>query len=279
LLAASPHSYRVVLAQRLPVVATRGILAGMHKPICAAVLSVVLILLTMAASWSGAYAGVDSPLTAAAEVGYTYSVQPTDTLWDIASAHAITVGALIAANDLSDPRLLRPGQTLWVPAPPPALAKSDASAVPAEEGPTAAPESGASVLPPGKESWPSELLSLIDESRAAAGLAPLTWSSKLARAAQGHAEDCAQRNSGSHVGSDGARLEVRLARQGFAVRRASENWANAQSVQRAFGLWWNEAPGRDPHRRNILDPKYTEIGIGVANGQWGTYFVADFAGP
>ena len=37
-------------------------------------------------------------------------------------------------------------------------------------------------------------------------------------------------------------------------------------------------PAAIPHRRNILDPKYTEIGIGVAKGSWGYYFVADFGG-
>jgi uncharacterized protein YkwD len=58
----------------------------------------------------------------------------------------------------------------------------------------------------------------------------------------------------------------------------SENWANAQNVQHAFSLWWDEKPGRDPHRRNILNPRYSEVGIGVAATQWGTYFIADFAG-
>jgi LysM repeat protein len=261
------------------VVAIRAILAAMHKPICAAVLSIVFILLTMAASWSGAHAAVDHLSAPASEVGYAYTVQHNDTLWDIAAAHGITVKALIAANNLADPRLLRPGQTLWVPASPPAIAKPGADAAPLKKGSAPKEGSGVTTLPPGKESWPPRLLSLINESRAAAGLPPLIWSPGLARAAQAHAADCARRNSGSHVGSDGALLEARIAREGLPVRGASENWANAQSVQHAFALWWNEAPGRDPHRRNILDPKYTEIGIGVANGPWGTYFVADFAGP
>ena len=100
----------------------------------------------------------------------------------------------------------------------------------------------------------------------------------LALAAQAHAEDCAQRNRGSHVGSDGAKLAARLARVGYAARTSSENWANAQSVQHTFGMWWNEPKGRDPHRRNILNPRFTEIGIGVAKGPWGYYFVADFGG-
>ena len=109
-------------------------------------------------------------------------------------------------------------------------------------------------------------------------MAALTWSPELAAAAQAHADDCAQRNRGSHVGSDGAKLAARLARIGYAARTSSENWANAQSVQHTFGMWWNEPKGRDPHRRNILNPRFTEIGIGVARGSWGYYFVADFGG-
>jgi len=80
----------------------------------------------------------------------------------------------------------------------------------------------------------------------------------------------------SHTGSDGASLSERLARAGYAPQRASENWANARSPQHAFLMWWNE-PANGPHRRNILDADYTEIGIGVARGSWGFYLIADFA--
>jgi uncharacterized protein YkwD len=258
---------------------THDILASMHQPFRAAVLSVVLMLLAVATPRSGVHAGVDSPPSPIADVGYEYTVKPADTLWDIALAHGISVQALVAANKLGDPRMLRPGQNLWVPAPPPASEKPGVSVTSPGDSPASAGNSSANALPPGKESWPADLLALINDRRADAGLPGLTWSPELARAAQVHVEDCSQRNRGSHIGSDGAMLEARIAREGLALRRASENWANAQSVQRAFALWWNEAPGNDPHRRNILDPKYTEIGIGVADGKWGTYFVADFAGP
>jgi uncharacterized protein YkwD len=223
-------------------------------------------------------------------VGYVYAVQPDDTLWDIASAHGITVEALIAANDLVDPRRLQLGQTLFVPAQPPAASPEPPAAAPAapeasapapEAAPTpepsAEPSAAAVTLPPEIAGWPAALLASINEKRAAQGLPALAWSDELARAAQAHAEDCAGRNRGSHAGSDGARLEARLARVGYEARYASENWANAQSVQHAFALWWNEPRGSEPHRRNILNPKYSEIGIGVAAGPWGYYFIADFA--
>jgi uncharacterized protein YkwD len=255
----------------------------MHKAIRAVVPSLVPVLLILAIPWSGTTAEgagnsigtasvlAGSPTPAAPAVGYAYMVQPADTLWDIALAHGITVGALIAANKLADPGLLRPGQTLWVPALPPSGAAKNTQA--AGRG-----ETDNLALPPGKEGWPADLLVLFNESRAAAGLPLLSWSPALARAAQAHAEDCASRDRGGHTGSDGALLSARIEREGTTVRWASENWAYAQSVRHAFALWWNEDSDLDPHRRNILNPRYTEVGIGVANSQWGTYFVADFGG-
>ncbi len=102
------------------------------------------------------------------------------------------------------------------------------------------------------------------------------WNDTLAAAAQAHADDCARRNRGSHVGSDGARLAARLQRAGYVPTWSGENWANAQSVEHALAMWWNEPPGVDPHVRNIMADRATEIGIGVARGAWGIYFVADF---
>jgi uncharacterized protein YkwD len=121
-----------------------------------------------------------------------------------------------------------------------------------------------------------QVLNQINEQRAARGLAQLAWNNELAAAAQAHAEDLARRNKGGHVGSDGARLGARLVRVGYNPHASTENWANARSPQQCFVMWFNEAPGRDPHRRAILGRAYTEIGIGVAKGAWGYYFIADF---
>jgi uncharacterized protein YkwD len=124
--------------------------------------------------------------------------------------------------------------------------------------------------------WPAAVLALINARRAERGLPALAWSDQLAAAAQAHADDCARRNRGGHTGSDGAKLRERLARAGWEPGYASENWANARSVEHAVSMWWNESAG-GPHRRNILGPNYTEAGIGVARGAWGLYFIVDFA--
>ncbi len=162
---------------------------------------------------------------------------------------------------------------------PPADAAVASDAAPAEQPP--APE--APPPAPAPAGMPAEyvdaanqLLAQMNEKRAANGIAPLTWNAELAAAAQAHANDCAARNKGSHVGSDGARLPERLARAGYQPVTQSENWANSRSIGSAFDMWWNEPPGADPHRRNILWGRYTEIGIGIAKGGWGYYVIADF---
>jgi uncharacterized protein YkwD len=297
-------------------------------------LILILILPVLNVHAAGAPTDAETPVSSTITspsslpgTGYYYTVQPTDTLWDIAVAHGISVEALAAANAQVDPKLLQAGQMIFVPAQPAVVPRKPTPAPPVAAAPTSTPlpeataapaqEAGQTPAPvdapppepapvdaplpetapvdtataptpepaptveevaPEPSGWQAEILELINGTRIAQGLAALTWSPELAGAAQAHADDCAQRNRGSHVGSDGAKLAARLARVGYAARTSSENWANAQSVQHAFGMWWNEPKGRDPHRRNILNPRFTEIGIGIARGSWGYYFVADFSG-
>lgn len=220
-------------------------------------------------------------------VGYLYTIQPTDTLWDIAAAHGVSIEVLRAANRETDPRLLLPGQSLYVPAKPVAMPKKPPIA--ADPAPAPSPASAATSrpqaalplvekanLPPEIANWPAEILTLFNAKRVAAGVPALVWSAELMTAAQAHAEDCRQRGWGSHVGSDGAILRTRLARVGYPTRWAGENWANARDVGHAVEMWWNEPPGADPHRSNILNPMYAEVGIGIVVAPWGYYFFADF---
>lgn len=44
-----------------------------------------------------------------------YTVQPGDTLSDLAARFATTIDELVAANGLTDPNTLQPGQTLIIP--------------------------------------------------------------------------------------------------------------------------------------------------------------------
>jgi len=70
---------------------------------------------------------MSTPLTPAAAsptppAPLLYTVQPGDTLGAIAQAYGISVGDLMAANDLTDPNVLHVGQTLVIPVGSPPLA-------------------------------------------------------------------------------------------------------------------------------------------------------------
>lgn len=101
----------------------------------------------------------------------------------------------------------------------------------------------------------------INAERGAAGLAPLRESAALTQAAQGHACDSAGRDTMGHVGSDGATLADRLAREGYRFRSAAENVASGYRRPEAAVAGWMKSP---PHRRNILTGAMREVGIGVA---------------
>lgn len=105
-----------------------------------------------------------------------------------------------------------------------------------------------------------EMLSLINAARREQGLNSVTFSSALARAAQTHVEDIVENNYGpTHIGSDGSSVGDRAEREGYPTRYVGENVAAGHnSVEETFEQWMN-SPG---HRANILNPNYTELGIG-----------------
>jgi LysM repeat protein len=229
-------------------------------------------------------AGVSILPAPAREVSAIYSVRADDTLWDIASNYGLSVNELLEGNPGVDPRRLMVGQQLLIPgitqavlsaivetAPPPAP-----DAAPAAQPPPPTAIAEVQGLTPELAAWAQEMLNRINEKRVAGGAAALTWNNELSTAAQLHAEDCARRNRGSHTGSDGSKLRTRLERVNYPAQWAGENWANSRSVGHAFDMWWNEPPGADPHVQNIMANRATEIGIGVARGAWGYYFIADF---
>jgi uncharacterized protein YkwD len=108
-------------------------------------------------------------------------------------------------------------------------------------------------------------LCLLNAERAARGLGALRTSTKLARAAQGHADDMVDRRYFAH-GNYGARI----ARTGWGRHRRTytigENLGYAAgdaATPRAIVTAWMGSPG---HRANILQRRFHAIGIGIASG-------------
>jgi uncharacterized protein YkwD len=220
-------------------------------------------------------------------------VQAGETLVGIAGAYDLRVDDILQVNAVADPALIHIDQQLVMPltrlvtlgsprptAPAAApLAPSGealaAAAAPEPAAPPVAPPLPAPGMPAGSSDRPGYILARINQVRAEHGLNPLTLAPELTLAAQAHAEDCARRGWGSHVGSDGAVLQTRLERAGYLGKNWGENWVQALNAERAFEWWYGEIAPNDPHRRNILSPHYSEIGIGIAETGWGYIFVTD----
>ncbi|WFE96852.1 CAP domain-containing protein [Micromonospora sp. WMMD987] len=141
--------------------------------------------------------------------------------------------------------------------------------------PTAAPTTRAAVSGGGGGSQTQQVVDLVNAERAKAGCAAVTVDEKLTLAAQRHSQDQADHKTMTHTGSDGSDAGQRLDRAGYSWRTYGENVAWNQPTPAAVMNAWMNSSG---HRANILNCAFTEIGVGVANGN-GPYWTQDFAAP
>jgi hypothetical protein len=124
----------------------------------------------------------------------------------------------------------------------------------------------------------AELLSRINALRTQNGLLPLALSEALNTAAQRHSDDMATTGNVSHTGSDGSTSEARIQAAGYGHWRDffiwGENIYGGQIAQLddAWNFWINSTP----HRNNLLNTRYREIGIGVTTNGNGTYYTLNF---
>ncbi len=117
-----------------------------------------------------------------------------------------------------------------------------------------------------------DLLDLVNAARANDGKNPLKLDTKLIAAAEVHANDMNDNNIFSHTGSDGSSVSDRVNRQDYSWNAVAENIANGQrNAQQVHDAWMN-SPG---HRTNILNARYTEIGLSRVANLW----VQVFANP
>ena len=218
-------------------------------------------------------------------------VKPGETLGGIARAFGLKAADLAAVNGLTDADLIVVGHELVIPLERPAEARPPAPAptdtpiplpapshtptlthpyTPTRSLPTLTPPSAPSptapvALPPTDfVSWPQQTVELINQVRAQNGLPPLVYNQTLAQAAQGQADDCAQRGWCSHTGSDGSDIKTRILRAGYDPASWAECWAQRRTPQGAVDIWMDEVPPDDPHRRTLLTTWLSEIGVGVA---------------
>jgi uncharacterized protein YkwD len=99
--------------------------------------------------------------------------------------------------------------------------------------------------------------------RARYGAQPVRYNYALSVAAQRHANDMANRNQLTHVGSDGSNAGQRIIRAGFRWTSWAENIAVGYTSSSAVVWAWLNSPG---HRANLLNPRFKWMGVGIA---WG----------
>ena len=111
--------------------------------------------------------------------------------------------------------------------------------------------------------YASVLVNLTNRDRAAQNLSELKINPLLEKAAQFKADDMATRGYFAHNTPEGLTPWYWLTRVGYEYKYAGENLAvnfvNSEDIQTA----WANFRG---HWLNIINPKYTEIGIATSTG-------------
>ncbi|KKR88016.1 MAG: hypothetical protein UU34_C0001G0013 [Candidatus Curtissbacteria bacterium GW2011_GWA1_41_11] len=107
-----------------------------------------------------------------------------------------------------------------------------------------------------------EMFNLVNQERIRFGSKALVWDELLDQVGRKHSEDMFKRGYFSHFSPEGKDVGNRLLENGIEYSFAGENLALAPNIDRAHtGLMNSEG-----HRRNILDPAFGKIGIGVVDG-------------
>lgn len=108
-----------------------------------------------------------------------------------------------------------------------------------------------------------EILSAVNAERARSGLKPLIYNGLLTRASRTHVDDMVRTGVFSHTGSDGRSVADRARQAGYQYCIVGENISMGHTSIQAAMQGWMASKG---HRDNILNRRFNEIGIGIAEG-------------
>lgn len=120
-----------------------------------------------------------------------------------------------------------------------------------------------------------QLLAATNADRAQHGLPPLRWDAALAHAAQMHAQRMVRAGALSHQFPGEADLATRAGSTGAHFSTIAENVAVAPNPNIVENEWMHSPP----HRRNILDSRLSDVGIGLVRQGGSLWAVEDFSAP
>jgi uncharacterized protein YkwD len=145
--------------------------------------------------------------------------------------------------------------------------------VPAAHAQDRPPLAATAIVQPSAEE--QALFEATNRERAAQGLQPLQWDPILASAAREHAHVMVRENDLCHQCAGEPPLEERAAQAGARFASIAENIALAPNPDEIHSAWMH-SPG---HRKNILNPEFTALGIAVVSSRRGLFAVQDFSRP
>ena len=121
-----------------------------------------------------------------------------------------------------------------------------------------------------------QLLELTNAERKKADLQPLAPNPALFKAARDHSANMARQEKMAHE-LDGKNPYMRIKAAGYRYHYAGENVASGDVDLEDVVKGWMASP---PHRKNILSPNFTEIGLGLATSEKReVYYTQVFASP
>jgi uncharacterized YkwD family protein/spore coat assembly protein SafA len=174
----------------------------------------------------------------------TYKVVGGDTLWKVAIKNQVGITELISVNpQVQNLNLIYPGQSLNIPN-------------------------------NHYQSVEQQVVNLVNAERAKVGIKPLTSDWELARVAQFKSEDMRDNRYFDHNSPLYGTPFQMMKSFGIHYRSAGENIAAGQTTAESVMQAWMNSPG---HKKNILSPDFTHIGVGYAKGgSYGHYWTQQF---
>lgn len=178
--------------------------------------------------------------SAAGAAPLTHTVVQGDTMWKLAVKYEVGTSEIIQSNpQIPNPDLIYPGNILNIP-------QTDSAVA----------------------SFEAQVVRLVNQIRQANGLSPLTANWELSRVARYKSQDMADNRYFSHNSPTYGTPFQMIKAFGLSFRTAGENIAYGQPTpQQVVDSWM----GSSGHRANILNPAYTQIGVGyVPSGHYWT---------
>lgn len=122
----------------------------------------------------------------------------------------------------------------------------------------------------GQDNTNFAILDKLNAERNANGIPSLIWNAQLATSAQRHSVDMGENKFLDHSGTDGSQFWQRMLDAGYSLSTGSENilMRRDTDAQATYDQWKNSPP----HRANMMNADYIEIGIAYELSSNGTYY-------